>query len=164
MNNEMTLEQMQLEMAADKDVRRFIESLQTWYDKLIEEGSTSSTLICKKAGMDPSFLSRTINGRNGNPNLLTIAKIFRAMELRLEPKVEKISDLRKTGSNLLGGSTYDSALWQLEMSKSSVLLEGEDYFPPKKQTHSKFQQSKKPNIRWKQSVNVKTREISPAGA
>lgn len=124
MKNDMTLEEMKLEISADKDVRVFIESLQHWYDEKREKGEVTNKSLSESAGIDASFLSRIINGRAGNPNLKTIAKIFRAMDLKVCPNVVELSSLENARANFSASQVYDDALseWILSAHRESYRL------------------------------------------
>lgn len=114
MKKELTMDQVKIEMSADKDVRKFIEALQEWFDLQKSNGEITNKEICERAAVDASFLSRTINGKNGNPNLKTIAKLFRSMNLRLSPVVQDLSNVLHSGQNCLGSQAYDDAKVEVE--------------------------------------------------
>lgn len=110
MKNDLTLEQMKLEMAIDKDVRVFIEDIQHWYDEKTKSGELTNKSISSAAGIDASMLSRIVNGRTENPTIRTLIKIFRAMNLRVRPKVEDLSMIEAKRSNYCVSHTYDEAV------------------------------------------------------
>lgn len=104
----ISMEHMLLEISASDDVRKLIDLLQDHVDAEKEKGN-NATCIAERAGMDPSFLSRIINGRNGNPNILTIAKIFRAMNKRVEFLVVDINGIQPVCSNYYKSADFDAA-------------------------------------------------------
>ena len=120
MKNEMSVHQMKVEMLADKDVRGFIEALQEWYDRKVDLEGVSNKKVSELAMMDPSVVSRLVNGRNTNPGLKTLAKVFRAMNLRLLPEVQEVSEVSKSPRNFSHSHVYDEEVWRLSISASQA--------------------------------------------
>lgn len=118
MKNSMTLDQMKLELIVDKDVRTFIEALQDCYDAGLEDGSLSNKEISSSTGMDPSAISRLMNGRSSNPNIRTVLKVFRAMGKRVSPCVEDLVSLEACKSNWRPDHGYDRAVRHIEIFSS----------------------------------------------
>lgn len=115
MTKDRKIDDLHFEMQVDKDIRVFIECLQDWYDKKTSEDETSNKELSTKASMNPSALSRLINGRNSNPNLRTLIKVFRAMNLRLRPEIEELNSIKTCSRNFTASQVYDDAAWQTEI-------------------------------------------------
>lgn len=108
-------DKLKLELSVDKDIRKFIEAIQNAYDELASDGRITNKGLSEAVGLDPSFVSRLINGRNNNPNLKTLAKIFRGMDLRLEPNVVRLCDVKRSGRNVSASQVYDEAVWEAQV-------------------------------------------------
>lgn len=84
---------VKIEMGADRDVRKAIEALQDAFDDCVKFEGVSAAGLARDLSVDASALSRILNGKNQNVKLRTLAKIFRALEKRMEVSFVDLSSI-----------------------------------------------------------------------
>jgi len=134
-NDKTDIHLLLLELSASNDVRNLIELLQVEVDKSIQSGNSKSS-IAMAAGLDPSFFSRIVNGRSKNPNLLTITKIFRAIDCRLAFEAQRLEEVQPYLANFVPSSEFDTArenhLWREHTNvKTHKVMDTADAFKAK---------------------------------
>ncbi|WP_089269059.1 helix-turn-helix domain-containing protein [Puniceibacterium sediminis] len=117
-----SLQKLKIEFGADKDVRRAIEALQACFDEYKKDGNSLKDLA-ELSGIDPSSLSKTINGKRPNANIKTLAKILRSMGARLNVECEKLTSVSAATSNSvhipeISGHWVESAKMFADFSRS----------------------------------------------
>lgn len=155
MKKDNEYEAMLVELAADDDVRQVLDDLALSFDEALRSEGMKKSKAARLAGMDPSVLSRLINGRNPNPSLLTVAKIYRALGRRLELGSTLLQSIPSTRGNWCRSVDYDAArqLVNIHSPQRQVETDAEKW-------HSARVQDTKPSFRIEVSKPKSVKEVS----
>lgn len=85
--------QIRTELLIDADYRKAIETLQIVFDKCAESHGMTNVEFAREMGVNPSYASRIINGRQENVTFKTLAKALRALGHRISITAVAISDI-----------------------------------------------------------------------
>jgi transcriptional regulator with XRE-family HTH domain len=89
---------MKFLLSVDKDVRQAMEAIQGIYDSSLGDGLTHAE-IASISGIDPSALSRIVNGKKANITFKTAARIMRAVGQRMTVEGCELTDIPQVAVN-----------------------------------------------------------------